>query len=173
VSESTYIPVKFLQEALRQAFLKFYPEETAMALAIMHAQMHAKFARSLGTLPVSDGDVRKTIRRSPVSARFQGHPEVLGLGDPLRGDRCVGKELVEQEILDCMSSLGGHVTAVRLQAELPDLRMSVPMCRAALKTLEQQGKIKQVGTGPRGIRYFSVAESVGSLAELGFEHRKA
>jgi hypothetical protein len=161
-----FIPLKFLQNALYQAFVKFYPEETAVALSITHAQMHARFARSLGEIPVAEGDVRKVIRGNRVASHFQPHKRGEAGLDPLRGDRILNKPILEQEIVDCIDSLGGHVSAMKLQLELPHLHLSLPTCRKYLRELEKKGLIKRVGEeGKNREVYYSVVEksSVGDI----------
>ena len=138
-----------LKRHLHEVFRKFYDEEVADCLAVMHAQLHVKFARGLAEVPVQPGEVGKLVKSAyRVSSAIHRVREERNSTStpPTKGEHATA---AYEEIASFMQSVGAEVGLSQIESHVSAFGVGSLMARKAVRRLLEEGKVAE----PKKHRY--------------------
>lgn len=140
-----------LQDRFYEVLIDYYSEKTAWRLAKAHAEAHEQFLQSLG---MARGGVRKKGQLKTDSAKklvnVRAHPNRKrgNIRRPLRRAPNVNHEVVEEEILSYMRSVGADEKAIRM-LDIVDgcsgFDFTYAQVRVTVRAMHKKGLIVQEG----------------------------
>ena len=141
-----------LKKDFAAVFEKYYPQDTADSLAVIHAQYHLQFVNNVADVPVADGDPRRMVKRQAKLARsIQG----MRSKDPLApADKKSLKLDLTGDIMDLLESVGPDnvLSLQQIHAQMAGLQATDYDVRRAILSLLHDEKIVRIGL-TKGARY--------------------
>lgn len=154
-----------LKRDLCTAFRKFYPEDVADALAVMHAQMHLRFAQQMIGVQVDDRDPRRLVQAAPKLVRAMRG--MVRNSDPIPKDmRDLLREDLREEMISYFASVGPDrgLSYDDISLYMSAFKPAESQVRKVVLELEKEGIIHR-GKKTRGCRYHFVPEDQRSSSQ--------
>ena len=135
-----YLDHVLFRAELARVFVKYYDQDVADSLAIMHTQLHMKFARGMAQVAIEPGVIEHMVKaQSHISKAVQTArdetPDVEKM--PVKGQ--VGAAALE--VRDYMESVGKPVTMEQICFHLFPLGASRQCVMQAMRMLKRNGEI--------------------------------